>query len=225
MLSTVCLISYLLITPLTSIDCPNREFHKVANWGQVFELNPQQSKDHFDRYYVAFGTTGQWVISLVDVNTMTHVEVSGALSHIALTDNLQTFKCKGKYWHSVDVIKPEVQDQYICCVREHSVDTAKSAFAVLPDSMYAEFKKGEQIVKHRRVYKETRKVAVLEHTRQAKLENVERFYWVPRWTWSAASVAKTAGTYLMASSIFLPAVPAALPAIAMGKKDLIMFQR
>eukprot|EP01083_Nonionella_stella_P286124 973811_1 len=142
-LSTLLVITWCWWLSLAMTGCPNEGFKMVARYKQEFKLN---SGTHapYKRYWIAFGSKGQWVINLVD-------------SKIEHNERDLHYSCDKKFFAFLGRI--ERNNQPICCAAPHSIDqliqnppeqaqpepvqpepvqpTQSHAFSVLPDAYYS----------------------------------------------------------------------------------------
>eukprot|EP01083_Nonionella_stella_P118729 354526_1 len=135
-LSTLLVITWCWWLSLAMTGCPNEGFKMVARYKQEFKLN---SGTHapYKRYWIAFGSKGQWVINLVDSKIETEHDLH--------------YSCDEKYF--VFFARIEENNLPICCAATHSIDqsiqnppeqaqpeqaqpTQSHAFAVLPNEYY-----------------------------------------------------------------------------------------
>eukprot|EP01083_Nonionella_stella_P118727 354522_1 len=136
-LSTLLVITWCWWLSLAMTGCPNEGFKMVARYKQEFKLN---SGTHapYKRYWIAFGSKGQWVINLVDSKIETEHDLH--------------YSCDEKYF--VFFARIEENNLPICCAATHSIDqsiqnppeqaqpepvqpTQSHAFSVLPDAYYS----------------------------------------------------------------------------------------
>eukprot|EP01083_Nonionella_stella_P286123 973808_1 len=135
-LSTLLVITWCWWLSLAMTGCPNEGFKMVARYKQGFKLNSGDASP-YKRYWIAFGSKGQWVINLVD-------------SKIENEHDLH-YACSEKYFAFSAIIKEN--NPPICCAAPHSIDqsiqhqprpvqhepaqpTQSHAFAVLPNEYY-----------------------------------------------------------------------------------------
>eukprot|EP01083_Nonionella_stella_P318215 1162052_1 len=135
-LSTLLVITWCWWLSLAMTGCPNEGFKMVARYKQGFKLNSGDASP-YKRYWIAFGSKGQWVINLVD-------------SKIENEHDLH-YACNEKYFAFSAIIKEN--NPPICCAAPHSIDqsiqhqprpvqhepaqpTQSHAFAVLPHEYY-----------------------------------------------------------------------------------------
>ena len=118
--STTSIFVFLLVQSLltNTRKCPNRQFKIIARHHQQFDMKGigTAESNTANRYYVAFGSDGKWVVTLVDAMTADHTYIK--------------FKCKENYWGSVEPIvaptkKEDALKKYhapICCVAPYTID-------------------------------------------------------------------------------------------------------
>eukprot|EP01083_Nonionella_stella_P184603 670868_1 len=128
-LTTLLVITWCWWLSSAITGCPNDAFKIVARYQEQFRLNsPDQAP--YTRYWIAFGSKGQWVLNLVD-------------SRIETDDVFLHYTCDRKYFAFLTQIKEN--NEPICCAAPHSIDgpmhqpqqpTRSHAFAVLPNEYY-----------------------------------------------------------------------------------------
>eukprot|EP01083_Nonionella_stella_P296940 1008586_1 len=105
-LSTLVVITWCWKVSLAMTGCPNEGFKMVARYMQGFKLNSGDAPS-YKRYWIAFGSKGQWVINLVD-------------SKIENNERDLHYSCDQKYFAFSGRI--ERNNQPICCAAPHSID-------------------------------------------------------------------------------------------------------